>query len=45
MMEGSLIFKINPVYPAEAKANKDTVDGPVVLFVVVGKEACRRRWR
>jgi TonB family protein len=28
----------NPVYPAEAKANKDTVDGPVVLSVLINQE-------
>lgn len=27
-----------PVYPAEAKANHDTVDGPVILAVVIGKD-------
>ena len=38
VMEASIISKKSPVYPAEAKANKDTVDGAVVLFVVVGKD-------
>lgn len=28
----------NPVYPAEAKANKDTIDGPVVLAVLINEE-------
>jgi len=27
-----------PVYPREAKANHDTVDGPVVLAVTIGKD-------
>lgn len=27
-----------PVYPAEAKANHDTIDGPVLLAVVIGKD-------
>jgi TonB family protein len=38
VMEGNLITKKNPVYPAEAKANKDTIDGPVVLSVIISKE-------
>ncbi len=38
VMEGNLIIKINPVYPADAKANKDTLDGPVVLSVLISKE-------
>jgi TonB family protein len=37
-MQGSIVSKVSPVYPAEAKANKDTVDGAVVLLVVVGKD-------
>ncbi len=37
-MAGSLIYKVPPVYPAEAKANKDTVNGAVILLVVVDKE-------
>jgi TonB family protein len=38
VMEGSIVSKVMPVYPADAKANKDTVNGAVVLFVVVGKD-------
>jgi TonB family protein len=37
-MQGNLIYKKNPVYPAEARANKDTLNGPVVLFAVINKE-------
>lgn len=32
------VSKTAPVYPAEAKANKDTVGGPVVLEVTIGKD-------
>lgn len=32
------VNKTAPVYPAEAKANKDTVGGPVVLAVTIGKD-------
>jgi TonB family protein len=32
------LYKKPPVYPREAKANKDTLDGPVVLAVIVGKD-------
>jgi TonB family protein len=38
VMEGNLIIKKNPVYPAEAKANKDTLNGPVMLSVLINKE-------
>ncbi len=38
VMEGQLIIRKNPVYPAEAKANKDTIDGAVVLAVIVDEE-------
>lgn len=38
VMAGQVVYKKPPVYPAEAKANHDTVDGPVVLHVVVGKD-------
>ncbi len=34
--------KKQPVYPAEAKANHDTVDGPVVLSVHIGKDGLVR---
>jgi TonB family protein len=43
VMEGNLISKKDPVYPAEAKANKDTIDGPVVLSVVISKEGIPER--
>jgi TonB family protein len=38
VMEGNIISRKNPAYPAEAKANKDTLDGPVVLSVLISKE-------
>jgi TonB family protein len=37
-MQGMIISRKNPVYPAEAKANKDTLDGPVVLMVIIGTD-------
>jgi TonB family protein len=37
-MQGNLLSRTDPVYPAEARANKDTLNGPVVLFVVINKE-------
>ena len=37
-MQGNLIYKKNPVYPPEARANKDTLNGPVVLLAVISKE-------
>ena len=37
-MEGNILSRKNPVYPAQAKANKDTLDGPVVLSVHISKE-------
>lgn len=37
-MQGNLIYRVNPVYPADAKANKDTLNGPVVLGVIVGRD-------
>jgi bla regulator protein blaR1 len=43
VMERNLISKKDPVYPAEAKANKDTIDGPVVLSVVISKEGIPER--
>jgi TonB family protein len=33
-----LISSKDPVYPAQAKADKDTLDGPVVLKVLIGKD-------
>jgi TonB family protein len=38
VMAGNRISGMNPVYPADAKANKDTIDGPVVLSVVIDEE-------
>jgi TonB family protein len=38
VMAGSIVSKVMPVYPADAKANKDTVNGAVILSVVVDKE-------
>lgn len=38
IMAGQIIYRKNPVYPAEAKKNKDTLDGPVVLHVIIGKD-------
>jgi TonB family protein len=32
------VYRKNPVYPAEARANKDTLDGPVVLAVTVSED-------
>jgi TonB family protein len=37
-MQENIFSRKNPVYPAEARANKDTLNGPVVLFVVINKE-------
>ena len=37
-MEGNILSRKNPVYPAEAKANRDTLDGSVVLSVFISKE-------
>ena len=37
-MVGNIISQKMPVYPAEAKANKDTLNGPVVLSVVIDEE-------
>jgi TonB family protein len=31
-------YKKPPVYPVEAKAKKDTINGPVVLAVIIGKD-------
>jgi TonB family protein len=33
-----IVSRVMPVYPAEAKANHDTLDGPVVLAVTIGKD-------
>ncbi len=35
---GRSTYKQPPVYPAEAKANHDTLDGPVILHVLIGKD-------
>jgi TonB family protein len=32
------VYQKHPMYPAEARANKDTIDGPVVLHAVISKE-------
>ncbi len=32
------VYTKNPVYPPNAKANKDTLDGPVVLAVTVSED-------
>jgi TonB family protein len=37
-MAAQIVSQKSPVYPAEAKANKDTLDGPVVLDVIIGKD-------
>jgi TonB family protein len=37
MMENIISQKM-PVYPAEAKANRDTINGPVVLGVLINEE-------
>lgn len=42
VMAGQVISRVNPVYPPEAKANKDTVSGPVVLHVIIGKDGSVR---
>jgi TonB family protein len=36
--EMQAVYKKNPVYPVEAKANQDTLDGAVVLAVTVSKD-------
>jgi TonB family protein len=33
-----IVTKVPPVYPADAKASHDTLDGSVVLAVVIGKD-------
>jgi TonB family protein len=33
-----IVSRTNPVYPAQAKAKKDTLDGPVVFDVTIGKD-------
>jgi len=38
IIAGNLIEKKNPVYPAEAKEKKDTVDGSVILAAIIGKD-------
>ncbi len=38
VMAGQVVSKVNPIYPAEAKANHDTLDGSVVLGAVIGKD-------
>jgi TonB family protein len=36
--EGNILYKKSPVYPVEAKVNKDTIDGVVLLTVTIGKD-------
>ena len=38
VMAGNIVSQKMPVYPAEAKANKDTLNGPVVLSAVIDEE-------
>jgi TonB family protein len=38
IMAGQIVQRKNPVYPAEARKNKDTLEGPVVLHVIIGKD-------
>lgn len=38
IMAGQIVYRENPVYPAEARKNKDTLDGPVVLHAIIGKD-------
>lgn len=38
IMAGQVIYRKNPVYPADAKKNKNTLDGPVVLRAIIGKD-------
>ncbi len=41
-MAGEVISRVAPVYPAKAKADKDTVDGPVVIGITVDKDGVPR---
>ena len=38
VIAGNAIYQKPPVYPADAKANKDTLNGPVVLNAIISKE-------
>jgi TonB family protein len=38
VIAGNVIYQKHPVYPAEAKTNKDTLNGPVVLYAIISKE-------
>jgi bla regulator protein blaR1 len=38
VMAANIVSQKMPVYPAEAKANKDTLSGPVVLSAVINEE-------
>jgi TonB family protein len=38
VMAGQILSKVAPIYPAEAKANHDTLDGPVKLHALIGKD-------
>lgn len=45
VIAGQVVYQKRPVYPAEAKANHDTVNGPVVLDAVISKEGLIERLR
>jgi TonB family protein len=38
VMAGQVLYKKVPVYPVEAKVNKNVIDGAVVLGVTIGKD-------
>ncbi len=38
IMAGQVLKKTQPVYPVQAKADKNIVDGPVVLDAIIGKD-------
>ena len=38
IMQNEILKKVPPVYPAQAKESGDTLDGPVLLAVVIGKD-------
>ena len=40
-----ILSKPNPVYPAQAKADKDILNGPVVLSVIIGKDGSAEQIR
>jgi TonB family protein len=43
VMAGNVIEQKPPVYPAKAKADNDTVNGPVVLHAIISKEGVVER--